>query len=834
MGNVVKLYYTERSADNKEWELIPSKLLVVENIATYLLTKSSKCTTINDFQYIKNKLELSINVDLAQSYSQPKATTSYKYVSIQNEGELIHYYFVKSAEWRSKTCVRLELVMDVLNTFEEGKDYTFKPNTRIIREHKDRLTKTPLIVNCAIGENIASGGTISVGDTINAYRNESGDFILICTGKVLEIYEESISIQVSSNETYEDIKEQFDRGVQYVDEFQFSKDNANYFECYLDQVVYNFNYVRKIDYINENINPVLQCGSGEGTLLQEKSLLKQDWYLLYRNQNNPSESQATSLVNPVDCLLIPANQTPVNNGVVSNGRITPNTLNGGTYYYVNIYGKTATFPDGTTFSGSSTYRFLVITKQANNKLSVVCYDGYVSDGILAFDSNIKQFDDLDYVAINSFPVPYYSSLTLLNLQTYCSTIYGNETDEFDEDYTGDYIDGISSLDRTDAKNIKLIKLPYCPYDFTLQGGKINLVGTDWYFTTLSQDGGDMNVIKLIDLNVNLTRDLTEDSDINPMNQFIACDNTDITPNKNDLRITSVELESKLYHSEFYSPQLVYDSFAYEFDLEKLDQDWYYDSSNNKLEIKFIMTRTINSKFMFEMKSLKFAMSESNYARFLPIARNNEEVLYNVSYLNYVRSGFNYDIKNKNVALASNVVGLGLSTASIGVSLAMPSVPLKIAGIMASIVSMAMSVKNTIASSINNENSIRQKQDQYKNQATSVVGSDDVDLMSVYASNRLKYLVYEPNPKMKSLLQDLFFYAGYNSGRMGLPNHNTRLNFDYLECEASIECLSSIPEECVQELINALKTGITYLHKTTRTSDMWDFDQKYENWEKSLL
>ena len=146
----------------------------------------------------------------------------------------------------------------------------------------------------------------------------------------------------------------------------------------------------------------------------------------------------------------------------------------------------------------------------------------------------------------------------------------------------------------------------------------------------------------------------------------------------------------------------------------------------------------------------------------------------------------------------------------------------------------MSIKNTVVSAINNENSIKQKITSTQNQATSVAGSDDVDLMSVYAENRLQYMEYTPNEMIKGLLKDLFFYAGYASGRMGKPTHNNRVNFDYLECEASIEKISSIPDECLTELINCFKAGVVYLHKTTRETDKWDFEQKYENWEKMLF
>ena len=830
MANVVKLYYTERSAENKEWELIPGKLLVVEDIASYLATKTSQCTTINNFQYIKNKLELSINVDLAQSYSQPKATTSYKYVSIQNDGELIHYYFVKSAEWRSKTCVRLELVMDVLNTFEEGKDYTFKANTRITREHKDRIARTPLELNITLGDNEGGAGSVVAGDNITLYVEINGDWQLICSGKVSYLSEEYLSFVVSSNEKYKDILNAINSGISHAELFQVSKNNENYFEQYFDNLDIYYKFERKIDTINENINPVLQCGDADGKLFEDDMPLDDDWYLLYRNQEEPSDS----LVNPVECFLIPGTPKETDSAIITEGKLIPSWLDEGKWYIFNVKsGDSYTLSNGVSVSygGTGTYDRLLISK-AGNKICVVHYSANDS-GANSFLID-WQYDDIDYISITGLPVQYGVHDTFPTISY--SNMGGATPNDFDNTEGYSQLDSIDDLDKTDAKNIKLIKLPYCPFDLEDEEGVLQIAGSDeWELYSLEQSGGGIgHFLHLINLNTKLERNLPIDSQINPFSNFDISDTDELTPSINDLRETDLELESKLFHSEFYSPQLVYDSFAFKFDLEKTQQDWYYESDNNELSINFFMTRTINSKFMFEMSSYKLALSESNYSKYLPIARNNEEVLYNVPYINYIRSGYNYDIKNKNTTLASNVAGLGLSAASIGVSLALPSVPLKIAGIVASIVSMAMSVKNTIVSSINNENSIRQKIDQYKNQASSVAGSDDVDLMSEYAKNRLKYLEYKPSPKMEALLKELFFYAGYNSGRMGLPNHNTRVNFDYLECDASLECLASMPSECVDELVNAMKSGITYLHKTSRVSDKWDFEQKYENWEKSVL
>lgn len=829
MGTTIKLYYVDRNVTYKEWELIPNKLLVVEDIASYLATKTA--LTINNFQYIKNKLELGINIDLSQSYSQPKTSTSFKYISIQNEGEMTHYYFVKEAEWRSKSCVRFELVMDVLNTFEENKDYTFKANTRIVREHKDRITRTPLELNIAIGNNVSDVGLISVGDNINLYREISGDFTLICRAEVLYIAEELISLKVISSETYKSIIESINAGITYEDLFQISKDNSNYREAFFTSLDIFYKFERKIDDINENINPVLQCGSAEGKLLEDKSILNQDWYLLYRNQNDPTES----LVNPVDCYLIPENLTKVNVGSLVNGAIVPATLNSGMYYYLNIrdMNNEITLSNGVSLSPSKYNQpnMVIVKKQANGLLNVV----FIFDPVNINNTYTRTYNDIEYITINHFPLYYYESATQIDTEYWIDNIMGNETDSWNEDSVEVYIDNIDLVDRTDAKNIKLIKLPYCPYEFEIIGDKLQIVSTQWSYVSLVQPNTTtIHALKLDNLSTKLQHTIKEDSQINPFSNFNITDTDELEPAITDLRKTEFELESKLFHSEFYSPQLVYDSFAFRFDLEKVNQEWYYESDNNKLTITFLMTKTINSKFLFSMTTYKLSLSESNYATYLPVARNNEEVLYNVPYINYIRTGFNYDVKSKNLQNVSNAIGLGLSAASFGVAMALPSAPLKVAGIVAAAISMAMSVKNTITSTIQNEDSIRAKQEQYKNQASSIAGSDDVDLMSEYAKNRIKYVEYKPTPKMTALLKELFFYAGYNSGRLGIPTHNNRMNFDYLECEASIQAISSIPRDCLDELINSFKNGVTYLHKTTRTTDKWDFEQKYENWERTLL
>ena len=824
MGTTLKLYYTYSTTVGSRWELIPSKLLVVEDIADYLATKTAK--TINDFQYIKNELEIQINVDISQTYSQPRSETNFKYVSIQNPSEQIHYYFVKKATWRSKTCVRFELVLDVLNTFQEGRDFNFKANTRIVREHKDRFkSRRVFSLEFTI---ISSTGTIQVGDDIQLLNDHNDTCV---AGHITSLSSTSMNIIVDDEYIDEEIYESIEAYI--GDSFEIWKDSSHYYRVDFNEGDFSINYYnyRNIDVVNEGVSPVLQCGTAYGEKIENPSnTLKKNWFLLYRNKNNPDNE---SLTNPVDCYIIPEESIQTDSGYIESGRLIPSWLEDGTYYYFLVKnGSTFTLSNGVsaTYFNEYTRRILLIMK-SGNKMTVQLY--FVPNTDYTETYAEWTYDDITYITITGLPVNYNASNTSHAITwNYLNTLAFPYT--FNNSGTYYSIDGIDTLDKGDPKNIKLIKLPYVPYDFDVVSNVIQISDDDfWELDSFSQQsGGGMYALKLKDDNKNLKFKATiKEEDSNPLpNLFVGT----ISASISDLRQDD-SYESKLFHSDFYQPTYVYDSFTYKVQMEKLNPDSYSDDLNmEKMVIHFYMTSTINSRFMFEFENLYFKYAVENYARYMPIARNNEEVLYNVPYINYIRNGFNYDVKAKERTNASNVAGLMLSVGSTAASLLLPSVPLKVAGVVAGLVSVAMSIKNTVVSAQQNEDSIRRKLQETANQTASVAGSDDVDLMSVYAENRLKYLVYEPTPLMKSILFDLFFYAGYASGRMGIPNHNTRVNFDYLECEANLENEGSIPDECLQELINCFKTGITYLHKTTRATDKWDFEQKYENWEKYLL
>ena len=850
MANVVKLYYTSQT---NEWELIPGKFFIVENIADYLATKTSK--TINDFQYIKNELEIGINVDLSQSYSQPKATESYKYVSIQNDGENIHYYFVKKVIWRSKSAVRFELVMDVLNTFHEAIDYNFKANTRINREHKNRffLSNNNRSLKLTFDDwNIMDNNRYQVGETVIIYRDSAVDPGYLPDIGALYIEEKLangfiLTIPEDNTMPGDEILALFNDWLLNDYLGLYDLDGNPVYEGYFYGIPFTGNHIpeivrttfvyRDIDKTPENISPLLVYPA-EGTtniIGNQKPTLKGNWYLLYRNQNDPTDS----LVNPVDCYLIPERAgLQIDSGYIAGGRLVPSYLEEGKYYYFKVSSYLVTLSNGVTLSYPASGRQVLLVTKAGNTLSITYF--YCGTAIGDDPVVYKNYDGITYLTFASLPVPYRIENSFLSTGSYSYyNLQDNMPYTFSNSTEYKVLDDITQLDRTDAKNIKLIKLPYCPYNFNVtdefdvDDAVIPVTDTDWEAVALTQSsGGVMICLKLKDLNTNLTCDLIPRS-------YSAFDTLAFGLLRNesvsltDLR-QNYTYESKLYHSEFWQPTLFYDSFSFKIDLEKCivrkikgSLDWL----SAPMRIKFDVTKTINSRFMFTFENYFVSEASDNFYNRLLVARNNEEVLYNVPYINYIRTGYQYDVKNKNISNISNAIGVGLSGASLVASLAAPSVSLKVAGVVGSIVSLAMSTKNAIASAASNEIGLKQKIAQYQNQSSSVAGSDDVDLMSIYTEgNKMNYRTYRPREEMRNALFDLFFYAGYRSERMGIPTHNNRMNFDYLECDASIESVATIPDDCLTELINCFKNGVTYLHKTTRASDKWDFEQKYENWE----
>ena len=394
---------------------------------------------------------------------------------------------------------------------------------------------------------------------------------------------------------------------------------------------------------------------------------------------------------------------------------------------------------------------------------------------------------------------------------------------------------ISTLDKTLSTLLKIIKLPYIPYDFKLDESNKLMIDTSFNF--VSSWNGITNVLRLVNLDIEFKHIInTNDTIKSPNEEYLRFSSIDpLISNRNDF------YESKMYHSEFFTPKFTYDSFSfiYKFELEDIEKIFdKYNGDNMYLSINFDMTRTINSRFAFEFLDYNIIdKKEDDYPNWLLVSRNNEEVIYNSAYLNYIRTGYNYDVKNKQAQATRNWVSIGASvlTALVGIAGSVAtggaSVPLAIMGV-SGLISTSATITNAISTQAQNERGIQEKLDSLKLQTASVSGSDDVDLMSRYNGNRLLYITYKVNDRVDKLLKDLFYYYGYKDNVSGIPNTNTRIWFNYIKCEPIIEFSSiNMTQEIEDELKGIMRNGFTIIHKYNNT---WDIEQVKENWEVSML
>ena len=299
---------------------------------------------------------------------------------------------------------------------------------------------------------------------------------------------------------------------------------------------------------------------------------------------------------------------------------------------------------------------------------------------------------------------------------------------------------------------------------------------------------------------------------------------------------------------------------------------------------------MNSRFLFDFnnndKGIKYWKQIQDYPYLMSVARNNNVVTYNSEYVNYMRNGYNYDVKAKNASIQNAVlstIASGVNLATLGTTAAgraidttikvaqiknkamkdaikanklllakplgshfddaissinfmdanLQAEQLRAQGSTANVLALGQAF-NGVTSIINNINSIQQteaafeqKQHQIKNASVSVAGSDDIDLLSYYSNNRMKLERWEVSPRMRSALFDLYYYQGYATNEQKKPTHNDRRWFDFLQCTADIDNIKNIDQRFIDDIKAKFSIGVTYYHKY---NNQWDIDQKKENIE----
>lgn len=855
MTSTLKLY--------KSCMIREEKLFIVDDIEDYLSTLTSE--EIKKFQYQRQRLTLTIKIDKSQEHLEFTAANDYNYASIKNGTGKIIYYFIKNKKQIASSTIELDLVMDTINTLKPTTDFIVSNKTKINRQHKDRFSAVATYYT--IGAKPWSDNPSTYQDGEYTYPeifseffsdiSEKGKMVLFDLStprdgwliyglevsnisyplKMYKVPKRNIayqtllgagnSIRIQYNEAYlYDLQDSMtalfptsDAGEYYLGiMLDSNSDDIDavdtppsdfygdaYMAC-IGTLEQESECKRLIDFPSEGINPILY--GEDKRIIQED---RQSWYLVYLGDS------------PLRCYLCADNPFSVKIAA-SDYDVDYSDLTASTYYYIlpdengnNIPIKTQ---EGIDVSAKITeeynldtgfrYRQMTITYYyqdgTNVKVGQYVYDDSAGLGWM-FRKSIKEITTTHLLFdTNVAKISYHEyNQKTTSLSTIRSSAAGQYTNGLTE-YT---IYPLSTIDRTDDKLFKIIRLPYRPADSKFTGWQYDSTTHMLYLSNL--DG---------DLSSNIY------SYYNPLNEL----KQKITPHATDLK--SIDNEPKLFHSDYYQPKFVYDSFSFTFMLERVNLDTYSDT--DELRIIFTASNTFNSRFLFTFPSYNVngKMTE-DFSNICYAARNNDMPIYNSAYISYIKNGFNYDVKNKQRQEAGQWVGTAVSLVGAVASFASSAVTNGFgiaAGVSLATASLGQLV-NAVNTTAQAEATQQQKLLQLREQKASVYGADDVDIMKKYCGDKAKMMLYQCSARMKSVLYDLFFYTGYTDGTNGIPNVTTRTRFNFLSCDLVLNEDHNIKSDILDDIKAKYALGVTFIH---HYAGGWDFLQAYENWETALI
>ena len=589
-------------------------------------------------------------------------------------------------------------------------------------------------------------------------------------------------------------------------------------------------YVPDVDYYSEGIDaPLFRTANSK---LQD-SKVSQTWYLIYKNRTTPTEGSPAV----IDCYCAPAEgvSVKISGDMVFNKYnapsiykyicISPNYYSGNTAKLVLNTGPTITL----THSSSYYLGVVILNIAGSNTLSVLVYK-YYSDGSTPPEMQYSQWCDYFKFYVNDVEQDHVWTQGRTEGQGYPFNLpSGSDNYEWNVGESIVTLQAFSSLDRTDVLLNKIIALPYFPSDYTMSGTIMNLP-SEWDY-----DNGT-GFLKLIDINTKFSHNITSQI-TDPLRAKLPIRSSAYFADgtRND------KYELKLYHSDFYQVKFVYDSFSYVIQAEKISfLNTSYVQTN--FSFGFVHTNTMNSRFLFTgFSNYYWRYIQEDYNAILSVARNNEVVIYNSPYLNYLRTSYNFDVKARDRQIKAtetgSTIGLIGSGAGMVMSWASMNPVVAISGTMSAGTSIANNIVNRINSVAQAEENFARKQEEMKIQSVSVAGADDLDLLEYYSDNRASLCIYEVSNRMKALVADLFYYCGYKTNETKIPAVNTRRQFNYLECNLHIVEIYStlggkyIPDECINKLKEDYLLGVTFIHYYGLT---WDILQESTNLETSIV
>lgn len=859
----------------KDTHLDDSKNFVIESIATFLSSKTKK--TVSNFQYQRIELYKKIKLNFPQSYeSKENSFNKYDYLEIQNtinNNVVSYYYFIVHVNQKSEDGIEFELKLDTLNTYSlsgtiSNSSYVLSSKTLVKREHKNRFESSivyedkalkklripphPYIEDPVINKkyapniqltmtqpweveetfNIGSGNSIrETKYHIAKYRKSDGVLIEEYDGhNIIKVipYDDSVDFRgtlLDGNEWY---IEAFPSTAVVI---TFSKISTNASEKVDLVKFFNFVYMRgQPKFLHKRI--INEYQEGLSTMLfkkREETLFDEDegrhWYVVYASANSiPATETASSVkyVNPVHVRFYSDNGYSISTSssheviLYATSGIIPKWNNTAEYLrynpqpaptlgeqYIKINGVTYDFHDYQNFNA----------KRTNNS------DYFFSSVSITNRTTLEEVRFTNVEAITFYGIN----------SIYCEDDWNQHSTYIDiNSGAGTYSGTCSSwldIDLTDARLIKAFAFPYAPCEFLVGKQEFSRLPEGVLF---SAD----NVIEMSSAQAPLFSYTKEFAGMNPQVDLLV--EFDFTIGNAQAR--NIVMESKLFHSDYHMPKVVYDSFSFSYMLEDIDIDAYLNESNDYsvLEMNYVVSQNIQSKFMFQFPQYLLKRSRQDYDNVMCVERNNEKALYNNAYINYIKSGgYSYDMKKASSQNAMNGVTTALSIVGAGAGIVAGTITEQ-PQLVAAGIGLAITTIGGIARSIHTaqeqDRAIGQKLMQTHMQGSSVQGSEDIDILTAFSGNKAKVVYYELSDIMKQAMWDLFHYCGYATHEQKVPSVDTRLYFNFVQAELVFEEYH-FNDNFAEDIKKKWNEGVTFFHVV---NGGYDLDQQYENFETSLM
>lgn len=310
--------------------------------------------------------------------------------------------------------------------------------------------------------------------------------------------------------------------------------------------------------------------------------------------------------------------------------------------------------------------------------------------------------------------------------------------------------------------------------------------------------------------------------------------------------TALDNETKAYHSDFYFVKLVYDSFS----LAMKEEECYFNvnvgsEENKEIVFRFIASSDMVSEFYFAPRYYPglnpkepffTTYFKEDYPNLLIINRNNETPVYTSAYLDYLRTGYNYDLKSQAVAIGLQGLGVALNAINAGVGLASAAMTggLTSPYAVGATTSLISSIVNLGTKASENNRGNAQRLNELRAQGASVAGNSDYDISKAYTNNRVKMVGYRIEKEALEAVKNMFYLKGYASAAVKRPTMDNRASFDYLEAEPDFSPEAMAFPKWIRDLLaDDIRAGVTALHYRGE-ADGYDVNQTSSNWENDVL